>query len=494
MSTSNNQSFKRVLVWDDVILDLQDALSQIDTPVYIVGGAVRDAFLRRPLKDVDLVTPESGIKLGRKIANALGGDFYPLDADRDVGRALIETPNGKLTFDVASFRAADLESDLRDRDFTINAMAVDVRGDLNEIIDPTGGERDLITKTLRRCNPNALTDDSIRALRGVRQSVKFGLHIDPETVRDIRAAGLHLTENSPERLRDEFFQLLELAKPDVALRIADMLGLLSVIVPQIEYQRALPGTGMMPNGLGVTFNAIGMLSQIVTTISPRRTDETAAQFTFGMLVMALDRFRKPLQSHVEAHYANDRSHRALLILAGLLWGIDDKNAADAGSIWETVATTLRLSNSEKDRFTAIARHQSRFAAFWNDEPTPVSIYRYWRDTDSAGIDIILLTMAFQLARAGQFNDQDAWLHIVETARTLLNAYFEQRDQLVDPPMLVDGRDLMATLNLKPGRLIGELLEAIRELQVEGSIRTRDEALAFALQRISHNGTTPHQGV
>jgi tRNA nucleotidyltransferase/poly(A) polymerase len=487
MSTSNNPPFPRVLAWDDVVYDLQALLQHEDSPVYIVGGAVRDAFMRRPLKDIDLVTPTGGIKLARKIANALRGDFYALDPERDVGRALVELPRGKLTFDVAAFRAADIEADLRDRDFTINAMAVDIRGDLNAIIDPTGGERDLIAKILRRCGDTAIMNDPIRALRGVRQSVKFGLRIEPGTLRDMRTAAPHLLENSPERLRDEFMQLLDVEKPDTALRVADALGLLTLTVPEIASIRAQPGSGVVADGLALAVNAVGVLNQIMIVISPRRTDETAAQFTFGMLVMGVDIFRKPLQDHIAVMYPNERTHRALLMLAALLWSIDATRI-------EARATALRLSNAEKERWVLMVRQAKRFEALWGYTPTPTDIYRYWRDTGSAGIDIILLTLAHYLAREGLLIDQDAWLHIVETARVLLDAYFMQRDLLVEPPVLLDGRELMTALGLKSGKHIGELLEAIREMQVEGMIRSQDDALTFARQRISQNGSRGDQPV
>lgn len=484
MSTSNNTPFKRVLVWDDVILDLQDALAQSETPMFIVGGAVRDAFMRRPVKDVDLATPGSGIKLARKIANALKGDFYPLDDERDVGRALVDTPQGRVNFDVASFRGADLHADLNDRDFTINAMAVDLFGDLNDLIDPMGGERDLISKIIRRCNPHALSDDPIRALRAVRQSVKFGFRIDPDTLKDIRAVAERLKENSPERLRDEFFQLFDLAKPDTALRVADTLGLLEKIVPEIEQLRSVQGESLASNRVNLIFSAVDILNQMLTTISPRRTDETAAQFTLGTLVVALDRYRKSLQDLLHVEYANQRTHSALLFLALLL-------SQTSMKMFEERALALRLSNPERERLVAIARQRTRFESVLRQEMNPLTIYQYWRDTGAAGVDVILLSLTLHLAEQGMLLDQDDWLTRIETARILLHAYFEQRDELIEPPSIIDGRGLMSELELKPGKQIGELLEAIRELQVQGMIRSYDDAVNFARQRISQNGS--HRG-
>ena len=175
-----------VLAWSDAILDLQDLMRDEAEPVYVVGGVVRDALLRRPIKDVDIAVARGGIKLARRIANHFGGDFFPLDAERDVGRALIDTFDGRLSIDVAGFRGDSLDADLRDRDFTINAMAVDLRGDLNAVIDPTGGADDALVKLIRQCNPDAIARDPIRALRGVRLSAQFGFRIERETQQAIR--------------------------------------------------------------------------------------------------------------------------------------------------------------------------------------------------------------------------------------------------------------------------------------------------------------------
>ena len=132
----------RPLVWPDVVYDLQDMVADAPQPVYIVGGAVRDALLHRPVTDIDLAAASGGIALARRLANALHGDFFVLDAERDVGRTLVDTPQGRLIIDVARFRGEDLLADLSDSDFTINEMAVDLKGDLRLLIDPLCGEQD----------------------------------------------------------------------------------------------------------------------------------------------------------------------------------------------------------------------------------------------------------------------------------------------------------------------------------------------------------------
>ena len=112
----------RPLLWPDLVFELHDLLIDYPQPIYVVGGAVRDALMQRRLTDLDLVVAENGIGLARQIANMLNGDFFALDAERDVGRALLQVDDGRFVVDVACFRGANLLDDLQDRDFTINAM------------------------------------------------------------------------------------------------------------------------------------------------------------------------------------------------------------------------------------------------------------------------------------------------------------------------------------------------------------------------------------
>lgn len=450
----------RPLLWPEIVFDLQDTLADDPRPVYIVGGAVRDALLHRPLKDIDLVTPESAIQMARRIANQFNGAFYKLDSERDVGRALLETPAGQIIIDVARMRDIALLDDLLDRDFTINAMVADLRGDLSQLIDPLNGEADLRKKFIRQCQANSVANDPIRALRAVRLAVQLSLHIENGTQQAIRQVAPHLNQSSPERRRDEFFKILALHKPAAGLRVAESLGLLPGVLPEAA------GTA---DDWKHTLAVVETLDKILGAISYSRSDNTAASFRLGILVMQLDRFRGKLVNHLEASWPNERPHRALLMLATLL--------LPAPESAEAAANNLRLSNQEQTRLALLTRH--------HDDPqtmgplTARSIHRYWRTLGAAGVDICLLALAGYLGSAGVQLEQDAWLAQVERAQQLLSAYFEQYDTLIEPPPLLNGSALMDALGVGPGPLVGELVTLIREAQAAGEIHTADAAIALA---------------
>jgi putative nucleotidyltransferase with HDIG domain len=483
----------RPLLWPAIVLDLREFLSETPAPIYIVGGAVRDALLHRPLKDIDLTTPDHAIKLARRIANHFKGDFFVLDDERDVGRALISTPEGLLVVDVARLRGDSLLHDLTDRDFALNAMAVDLHGDISQVIDPLNGEADIRVKQLRRCADHALTTDPIRALRAVRQSVQLGFRIEAETLRDIKRVSPRLAQASPERVRDELFKLIDLPRPAAALRIADTTSVLKVIMPELEPLHGLnQGKHHAFDAWEHTLAVVENLAAIIAAISYTRTDNTAASFALGMMVIQLDRYRAQLNTHLNTVWPNDRTHRALLMLAALLHDIgkpatatvdaagDQRFFGHAGvgaALAGERLAALRLSNDERARIvTLVQEHMGR--VFW-DELTPLGVHRFWRGLGNAGVDVCLLVLADYLGARGLRLDQDEWLRLIDRVCALLDAYYLHHDQFVVPPILIDGKQLMEALGLKSGPVIGQLLTLIREAQVTGSVQSAEDALHLA---------------
>ncbi|RPH63276.1 MAG: CCA tRNA nucleotidyltransferase, partial [Chloroflexi bacterium] len=203
-----------------------------DQPLYLVGGAVRDSLLGLPTHDLDFAVPSGALKLARSVANKLSGAFFPLDEQNDTARIILQREDGtRDSLDFAGFRGPDLESDLRGRDFTLNAMAMDVR--TGQPIDPLGGARDLREKLLRACSETSFTEDPARILRAVRQAAAFGFTIQPETRQLMKTAVPLLPRVSPERQRDELFKMLEGPRPDASIRALELLGVLPVLLPEL---------------------------------------------------------------------------------------------------------------------------------------------------------------------------------------------------------------------------------------------------------------------
>lgn len=469
--------------------------------VYLVGGAIRDAYLRRPLHDLDLATASDGRKWAQKVANHLDGVYYPLDPERGVGRAIVEFEGQRYVIDAARYRGASLDDDLRGRDFTINAMALPMSvfagGSAGGVIDPLGGLDDLRQKRLRQCAPTSISDDPIRALRGVRQSVAFKLLMERATREAIKANAARITENSPERVRDEFLTILGGPRPHVALRTMDVLGLLVPIIPEVDPMRGVAQSA--PHIYDVwehTLSVVERLDGVLLTFSPARTDDSAADSAYGLIVYLLDRYRHQILEHIAIPLPNGRSVRALLMLGALLHDCGKPPtrslAADGrihfyqherigAELAEARAMALRLSNEETARLAGMVRHHMRpmLLRLSGSEVSRRAIYRYWNATGDTGVDVCLLTLADYLGMVGSHLEVTDWLAHLQIVGALLDGYYNRRAEVVAPPPLVTGRDLMQALALKPGPEVGRLLAIIGEAQAAGEISTSEEALSLA---------------
>jgi tRNA nucleotidyltransferase/poly(A) polymerase len=477
--------------------------------IYLVGGAVRDMLLNRISHDLDFAVPSNGISLARRVANAFKADFMSLDSERDTGRVIVTEENGTRTFlDFATYRGGTtIEDDLRARDFTMNAIALDVR--VKTLIDPLNGATDLRTRLIRACSPTSLVDDPARILRAVRQAAAFGFKIDIETRKAMKEAAHLLPNISVERQRDELFKILEGAKPDAAIRALEMLGIFPHLLPEL---RAMKGVGQSAPHIDDvwehTLSVLGHLENILFALAPGyNADNTNDLFT-GLLTLRIGRFREQLAAHFADSLNTDRSVRAVLFFSALYHDVEKpstKATDETGRIRffdhdvkgvDTAtkrAQSFNLSNDEVERIQKIIRNHMRFHFFTNRleddrrEPSRKAIYRFFREAGEAGVDLVLLGLADLRGTYGPTLTQENWTAALDVARILLENYWEKREETIAPPRLLDGNELMKELNLQPGRVVGQLLESIREGQATGKIESREQALDLAREQLKDIG-------
>ena len=476
--------FSARLSWSDFVYELAELLRTIeqDAPLFLVGGAVRDAYLRGAIEDIDIAVDGDAIGLARRVADALDADIYVMDHERAVARVFIRHEGQTLYVDFAGLRGATLKADLRDRDFTMNAMAADLRGDLDALIDPLGGAADLRQKVLRRCSPRSIPDDPIRLLRAVRLSVQFDLKIHPDTASDVRQFAGELRQSSPERIRDEFFKLLSLDRAARGLRVLQHLGAFRHIAQEfVDLMVSPEAAPERANEWSNTLAVVERMSAILTAISSRRTDNTAASFDLGTLTIQFDRYRASLQGHLDQVYGNGRRRGELLILAALLSTIGGSNEADADAAFSpkraaAVADSLKLTHDERRSLATIVVNFRMVAekATW----TILDRHRFWFRLGAEGIDVILLGVADVLGSHRSALNQSDWLQLVDQVTNLLDTYFNRYDELVNPKLFLDGNEVQELLKITPGPQVGRVLTAIREAQVTGEISSVHEARQF----------------
>ena len=468
-----------------------------DFPAYVVGGAVRDAVLRRPVRELDFILPENAIKHARKIADQFNGAFYVLDKERDYGRVLIPQPgNENLVLDFAPMQGADLEADLKNRDFTMNAMAIGIQPP-HPLYDPLGGATDLHAKRLRSCTPTAFSSDPIRILRGIRFSINFDVRADPETKERMRDAVDLIPDISPERTRDELFQLLKSRKPGAAIQVLDILDALRHILPELtKLQKVEQSAPHIWDVWDHTLEVAKQLHSILEILSPSYDPDSTANLFMGVITHRLGRYRKQLAAHLEQSLVQTRSIDALIMLAALYHdsGKPESQEVDAEGRIRFInheqksaelvvkrGAALQLSNTEIKRLRTIVLNHMRplWLAQTGELPSRRAKFRFFRDTGAAGVDICLLSLADTLGTYDHTLPPDTWKHQVDVVRSLLEAWWERKEEQISPPPLIDGNDLMDKFNLKPGPIIGRMLEEIIEAQATGIVINQRQAYEFA---------------
>ena len=445
--------------------ELDDVLAAIPEDmhdrIWLVGGAVRDAILRRPIHDLDFVVDGDSIGIARLVADKLGGNFFILDAERKFGRVILAESAPRFEIDFAPLEGKNIVADLLARDFAVNAMALAFPLDQG-VIDPAGGQADLRHRALRRVTPQAMQADPLRTLRAVRHAADLGFHIERETRADIRDAVGLLETISVERLRDELMRCMEGPKPAATLRAMALLGVLAEGFPTLQLGQAFE------QALAVQDKLSGVLS----VLSARHDIDAASEFALGLVASRVGRYRQKISERLKEEITPGRSRRGLLFLGAL---IRELVAVDA------FAHLLRLSSGEIRwlvKVTESVNAASQLAGS-GSLPSALEIHRFFRKTGEGGVEACLLALADILARYGPELEQDYWAAFLTGTVEILSGYFHRYESVIDPPLLVDGNDLMAALNIPAGPRIGELLSSVREAQVVGEVATREKALDFA---------------
>lgn len=459
------------------------------TEVYLVGGSVRDLLLEHPSRDLDFAVAGDAMRLAREVANKFGGFFVPLDEERCTSRVVFRDEEDKTFFvDFARLRGGGIMADLALRDFTINAMAIDLSDtDKPRFIDPYDGRHDLKAKTIRAVSDTAFGDDPLRTLRAVRLAAELDFRIEPETERLMRRDAHLITGVSAERVRDELSKIL--AQPGAAnhLGYLDELGLLKAIIPEVEQTKGVEQP--KPHYLDVfthSLETVRRLEEVIGILEGERS--------VNPTLHPLSPVPYPLAAHFSQPTSGGRTRLVLLKLVTFLHDVGKPptkstdrdgrihffgHAELGGRIVGGILKRLRFSSSEvKLARTVVAEHMRPMKLARQETVTKGDIYRFFRDTGEAGIDTLLLYLADHLATWGPNLRPARWRRRVELVNSMLTDYYQRREEVISPPQLLDGHDLMREFGLEEGPRIGELLEAVREAQVEGEVRTKEEALAF----------------
>ncbi len=476
--------------------------------IWLAGGPVRDLLLRRPLHDWDFAVADSGREIAREVADTLHTAYYTLDEARDTGRVVVSHPttHRPITLDFAALRGNDLIEDLRLRDFTINAMAMTLEG---EIIDPHGGQKDLAAGLIRVTSERSFCDDPARLLRAVRQAGTLGFRLETMTEMAIRAQAAKIKTVAAERIQAELCNVLASVPAPHSLQALADLGLLHYILPEAKALQSVRQSWPhhYPNTWEHTLGAVSAVEGILAMLSGApRPDSThtyvpVSNWAWEQLAEMLMALQAPLLEYLDTELSVEMPRRDLL-----KWGAlyHDTGKADTRSVDQRGMThfyghakasaektqarlrALHFPNKATDFVAALVRHHMRLIDFSQSGGSRRAIYRFYRATGESGVGVVLLALADALAVWGRKLDQKRWSNLLQGAEMLLDDYFHRPEETIAPPPLIDGQDLIA-MGIPQGPVIGDLLEMLREAQAAGEIATEAEARRLVRDYLEREG-------
>ncbi|MSQ94387.1 MAG: CCA tRNA nucleotidyltransferase [Gemmataceae bacterium] len=419
-----------------VVKLLQDAGHQ----ALWAGGCVRDELLGLTPKDYDVASnavPEAVQNLFRRTI-AIGATF-------GVVEVLGPRENGNnLKVQVATFRTdggysdgrrpdqvvfASAREDALRRDFTVNGMFFDpIKGELHDFV---GGQNDLHARILRAIGDPAVRfqEDKLRLLRAVRIATRFELAIEPQTQTAIQAMASQLPVVSAERIAEELRQLLVHSRRVRGLNLLMDLGLAEPVLPEIVPMKGLPDK---PTG-----DLWDHVMRVLDLIGPD------ASFPLAMATLLHDIGKPPTANRTADRYTFYHHEHVGARMA------------------DEIALRLKLSNAERERIVWLVEKHQYLADAKKMRPSKLKVIL----SDPGIHELLALHRADALATPKSIEH-------VEYCEQLLHQWSPQD---LNPPPLVTGHDLMQT-GIQPGPRYKELLDAVREAQLDGTIKTREEGL------------------
>ncbi len=397
---------------------------------YLVGGAIRDALIDSPLTDLDLIFPEDPTSLAREFAREIGGYWFWLDKERLQSRVVVTHDAVCLNYDFALFRAPDLERDLLDRDFTINALALRLDEDLSasSLLDPYCGLEALQQSFLCMVTKDSFANDPLRIIKGVRHATALELRVDSTTLQAMQREVAGLDRVAPERIRQEIWKIFSNAQAAQGLQLLNECG---------------AGEHLFGDGFA------RLLTEMTECLA-------ACRVHWQHLAKEEPIVGDWLAQEIEQGLSNE----TLLLSTFILSLIDSSLPIFLAEKWllsrkskENIAAIVALDKVALNEFAVIARNERA--------------YSWWAARYRIDPKLLLLALAVGPPNvAPALPEIKAWVPLIAH----LN---DQR-----PKDLLDGHWLRRELGLKDGPEMTKALKLLRNAEISGQVSNKDEARKF----------------
>ncbi|WP_407430219.1 CCA tRNA nucleotidyltransferase [Arcticibacter sp.] len=446
----------------------------VDT--YVIGGFVRDIFLKRASKDIDILVVGNGVEFAERAAAELRTN---VSVFKSFGTAMLRYKDLEVEFVGArkeSYRSdsrkpivedGTLQDDQQRRDFTINAMAISLNtATYGKLVDPFNGITDLNDRIIRTpLDPmETFSDDPLRMMRAVRFASQLGFTIEERAVEAIKRSKDRITIVSKERITDELNKIILSPKPSIGFNYLFDTGLLHIIFPQmaelfgVEY---INGKGHKDN----FYHTLEVLDNICET-----SDDLWLRWA-----AILHDIAKPATKRF------DPSH------GWTFHGHEDRGARMVPKIF----AQLKLPLNEKMKFVQkLVQLHLRPIVIAQDIVTDSAVRRLLFDAGE-DIEALMLLCHADVTTKNEYKKKK-YRNNFELVKQKLKDV-EERDQIRNWQPPVTGLDIMETFGIKAGREVGIIKNQIREAILEGEIKnSREDGLAYMVARGKELGLQPIQ--
>lgn len=458
-----------------IFKQIAEITNKNNVPAYVVGGFVRDIFLNRPSKDIDVVVLGDGIQLAQQLSSKIPKSSFSYF--KNFGTAMVKTKDWEVEFVGArkesythnsrkpAVEPGSLTDDQNRRDFTINALAISLNNnDYGTLVDPFEGIKDLENKIIRTpCDPDiTFSDDPLRMMRAIRFATQLRFEIEFETFEAIKRNAGRIKIISFERISDELNKIMLSKKPSIGFNLLFDSGLLQLIFPELA---AMYGVDVIDGKAHKDnfYHTLMVLDNICAD-----TDDLWLRWA-----ALLHDIAKPLTKRFEK---------------GNGWtfhGHEDKGSRMVKRIFGN----LKLPLNEKMKFVEkiVALHH-RPKVLAEEGVTDSAIRRLIVDAGE-DIDALFLLCKADITSKNQ-NKVETYRKNLEQVKQLV-ADVTERDALRNWQPPITGEDIMKTFGIGPSREVGLIKTEIREAILEGKIANNyDEAFNFMLNTAASLGLKP----
>ncbi|OPX41719.1 MAG: CCA tRNA nucleotidyltransferase [Deltaproteobacteria bacterium] len=421
---------------------VSDALARLTHAGYeasIVGGALRDAFLDRPIPDWDIATSAPRQRIREVFSDR---KTYHLKHET----ITIVLPKNRLEITPYRDPGRTLIGDLARRDFTINAMAFDPLS--KQLIDPWNGRKDLAQKIIKGTeNPELrFQEDPVRLLRGIRLSTDLGFEIHPQTLQAMHTHAHLVRQAARERIREELIKLLMSSRPSRGFRMLSVQGLLKHIIPELC------------EGEGIEQNIHHKLTVFDHSL---KTMEMVPQVLHLRLAALLHDVAKP----------------RVRTLEGDTWRFFG-HARESACLANRIMENLRFSRSlTKKVVHLIMNHMVDYTPQWGDS----AVRRLIRKAGPDNIDDLLLLRKADLLAHGTGLDR---IDSLEELKARTAAILKEKHPISVHQLALNGNDVMEILHLGPGPRVGKVLQHLFEVVTESPELNNPHDLRALLEKDS----------